>query len=168
MVESTKRDPAQQTRSRSDVQKVVNAINRASQSTRSDYHLTLGQLLRVLRRYESVKNALVLVQMPDGRRLSISGDEDSLHSYRGYYSDLALTPTHGEPITLRDLLVLCEAALGGTFEGYKGGGFTMEEDTPLWIATHGYATQVAVMACEMADVWSGPLVLATKKIGGNP
>ena len=59
-----------------------------------------------------------------------------LLSYRGYYEDLAFAPTT-ETRTVGDLLTECRAAMGRTFQGYKGGDFVMGEATPLWVAGYG-------------------------------
>ncbi len=69
------------------------------------------------------------------------------HSYRGDYSDLAFEPVRD--ITIGDMLNACRAALGTTFEGYKGGDYTMTETTDCWISMHG----------ESADNKIGPLLL---------
>lgn len=70
-------------------------------------------------------------------------------SYRGYYSDLAIGfeedkpgPTAGEfAKRLRD-------CIGQTFTGYKGGDFTMAEDTPVWVANYGKTSGTAVIGVE--------------------
>lgn len=56
-------------------------------------------------------------------------------SYRGYYDEVAFEPT-GET-TISAMLGHARNALGGTFTGYKGGEFTMDEYTPCWIAEYG-------------------------------
>ena len=59
-------------------------------------------------------------------------------SYRGYYSDLAFAPLYDtEPRTVKEALDAAEDAHGKTFEGYKGGEFTMEGDTPVWYSHYG-------------------------------
>jgi len=57
-------------------------------------------------------------------------------SYRGYYMDLAFVPLD-EPRTVKEALDEAEDAHGKTFEGYKGGEFTMEGDTPVWYSHNG-------------------------------
>lgn len=56
-------------------------------------------------------------------------------SYRGYYDELAFSPE--ENTTIGEMLEHAKNALGATFEGYKGGDFTMDEFTPCWIAEYG-------------------------------
>jgi hypothetical protein len=56
-------------------------------------------------------------------------------SYRGYYEQLAFEPL--ENARLGDMLEHAKSALGNTFEGYKGGDYTMTETTDCWIAEYG-------------------------------
>ncbi len=69
------------------------------------------------------------------------------HSYRGNYSDLAFEPV--ADITIGDMLTAARAALGATFEGWKGGDYLMTESTDCWVSLHG----------ESADNKIGPLLL---------
>jgi hypothetical protein len=57
------------------------------------------------------------------------------HSYRGYYEDLAFEPK--ADCAVRDMLEAAESALGTTYEGWKGGAFTMTEYTDCWLAKRG-------------------------------
>jgi len=68
----------------------------------------------------------------------------SLGSYRGYYEDLSLEygTLYGEeagssPITVKQLLEMFEQAVGKTYQGYKGGDFTMHTKTLVWVAPYG-------------------------------
>ena len=61
------------------------------------------------------------------------GDFDS---YRGYYSDLMLSFSDAT-CTVGDVLVKCDAANGATYQGYKGGDYTMGLATPLFAADYG-------------------------------
>lgn len=89
------------------------------QEQRSQYHLTLGQLIAILKpkRHEDI-------MVPLGEPFS----------YRGFYEDLAF-PRGETPI--EKFVALCEASVGKVFSGYKGGSFPMHEDTPLWLAEWG-------------------------------
>lgn len=69
------------------------------------------------------------------------------HSYRGDYADLAFEPVRD--ISVDEVLAAARSALGATFEGYKGGEFTMAEHTDCWISMHG----------ESGDNKIGPLLL---------
>ena len=57
------------------------------------------------------------------------------HSYRGYYDQLAFEPE--ENVTVGQMLKDAQDSLGKTFEGYKGGDFTMDEYTDVWLAEYG-------------------------------
>jgi hypothetical protein len=134
-----------------DMQKLVDAMNAAGRSTRSDYHLTLGELIAALR------------DMPEDLRVDC-GDVDGEHpgratSYRGYYSDLAFMPTK-DATTAGELLKICEATLGTTLEGYKGGDFLMDANTPLWISEYGSSSGRAVIGITV----DGPAKLIIKTI----
>jgi hypothetical protein len=57
------------------------------------------------------------------------------HSYRGYYRDLAFEPALR--ITAGEMLAAAKSALGQTYQGWKGGDYTMESYTPVWLAEMG-------------------------------
>ena len=74
-----------------------------------------------------------------------SDNPQRLHSYRGYYSDLALghEPVP-ELVTVGQLLKRFEDADGRTFTGYKGGDFTMHRKTLVWVASYGNTGRMLV------------------------
>lgn len=109
-----------------DIQAMFNAIAESARLERAKYHLTLGELIESL----DALAPKTIIAFPDGR---YPGTE---HSYRGYYSDLALEPTD-TPITAEELHKQLSAALNKTYKGYKGGEFAMYGDTPLWCAFEG-------------------------------
>jgi hypothetical protein len=122
-----------------DIQKLVNARLDASAKTRSEYNLTLGQLIDALS--AAPKSAVVA--------LSDSGSSPfQPHSYRGYYSDLAFQEAP-ETRTVADVLKDAKKALGTTFSGYKGGDYLMSETTPLWASSYGYNNGRAMMSAGM-------------------
>jgi hypothetical protein len=63
---------------------------------------------------------------------------NSPHSYRGYYTDVAFETTSN--ISVGDMLAAARSALGATYQGYKGGDFTMNEYTDVWLSEHGTAS----------------------------
>lgn len=133
-----------------DMQKIVDAMGEAGRLQRSNYHLTLGALIKAL----AVANPDALVIFDTG------GAPSSPHSYRGYYSDLAFE-TSGERMTAAHLLDTCRNALGVSFEGYKGGDFVMKENTPLWSASYGSCGRAIVAASPETNGW---IRLTTKEI----
>lgn len=105
-----------------DIQALVNAMSAQHQMERSQSQMTLGELIATL------------AAMPADTPVSLSDP----HSYRGYYSDLAFEPGAS---TAGAALEAARAALGATFEGYKGGDFVMGKSTPMWVASYGCCGQ---------------------------
>lgn len=83
--------------------------------------MTLGELIAAL---EAADPALVLP-------LGFSHP----HSWRGVYSDLAFEPTAN--VTVGAMLADARSALGNTYQGWKGGDYTMDAYTECWLATQG-------------------------------
>lgn len=133
------------------LQKFVDAMNASDRLTRANYHVTLGRLIEEIQQFHPLPNSRV--------KFSCGGHPGMPHSYRGHYSDLAL-PQVKEPITIPAFLLLLKAALGNTYEGYKGGEFFMDERTPLWMAEYG-CTGGAITGWHMED---NTLVLDVKYV----
>ena len=60
---------------------------------------------------------------------------DSPHSYRGYYDHLAFEPATN--VSIGSMLAAAEEANGSTYQGWKGGDFTMGDWTPCHLAYMG-------------------------------
>lgn len=74
---------------------------------------------------------------------------DGLTSYRGFYKQLALTPGNATVGMLREE---CKYALeGGIFEGYKGGSFVMDADTPIWFSEWGECSNLAITGIHFVE-----------------
>lgn len=116
---------------------------------RKPYHVSLG----TLRLLAENNPTTLFVLKDDGRGIA------NPHSYRGYYEDLAFAPAYGETNGAQ-LAHLCGQALRFEFEGYKGGMFSYDENTPLWIANWG-ETGVALVDVVLED---GVFFLVTKEI----
>lgn len=84
-------------------------------------HLTLGELIERLEAEDPAKVVRQGFANPD--------------SYRGYYHDLAFEPAWN--VSVADMLADARSALGATFQGWKGGDFTMGEYTDCWLAVRG-------------------------------
>lgn len=71
-------------------------------------------------------------------------------SWRGIYSELAITPQLEGSIKFGDFLEMSRASVGTTFEGYKGGEFVMSRHTPVWVAEYGWSgnTQIVDVKAE--------------------
>lgn len=77
-----------------------------------------------------------------------------LDSWRGSYDEIALGyklsgyDNNGEHFanTKADkLLEHLKSAIGKEYEGYKGGDFTMDENTPVWVANYGHSGNTGVV-----------------------
>lgn len=126
------------------LQELIDAAQLADTRVRAGYHLTLGQLIAFLREHY-------------GKRLTVPLGHPPM-SYRGYYRELAF-PSGETP--LEDFLKDCKAALGGTFEGYKGGEYRMHERTPLWLSEWGETSGTAITGIDLVD---GKVVVHTKQV----
>lgn len=133
------------------LQALIDAMNDSSQKERSKYHLTLGQLIKILE------------SLPEHFPIKFNDDTypSNPHSYRGYYSDLAFEPDSKE-IIAKDFLKLCQESLGEIFTGYKGGDFIMNADTPLWKADEGCCGGEAIVDWRIGG---GCVILLTKEVG---
>lgn len=97
---------------------------------------TLGELISTLKR----KNLDASVKFDFGGFVP-----DGIDSYRGYYEQLAIGYKPGkEKVSIADLIKLCEDANGETFAGWKGGEYTMDDDTPVWVANRGKCHGTAI------------------------
>ncbi len=72
-------------------------------------------------------------------------DPTSLHSYRGYYTDLAIG-SRQEPTTVEEFQKALQKAVGKTYLGYKGGQFRMTKTTPLWLSAYGDVSNLYIQA----------------------
>jgi hypothetical protein len=102
--------------------------------TNIDSYLGLGQLIARLERED-----------PD--RVLPLGFANP-HSWRGDYMELAFEPVAN--IRIGDMLAAARSAVGATYQGWKGGDYTMGEFSDCWLARRG----------EAGDNKIGPLLLA--------
>lgn len=125
----------------SDIHSLFSALSDGMRSARSQYHLTLGGLIKFLESAPS--HALVFLD-------DTNKSPGRLYSYRGYYEDLAFAEVGSAP-TAELLLEICKDALGKTFTGYKGGDFVMTEDTPLWVSEYGAVSGIAIVGVDLNE-----------------
>lgn len=87
--------------------------------------LTLGELIKSLSRCDKERTVKF-----DFCYFYPSGT----HSYRGYYEQLAIG--YSDEATapeVGDFLEELKGAVGQDYYGYKGGVYTMTENTPVWV-----------------------------------
>jgi len=83
---------------------------------------------------------------------------DGMHSYRGYYEDVAMgwrDPSDysdkRETPKVSEVLAMLKEAVGQTYTGWKGGEFTMDKGSRLWVDSAGTANGVAIVAVDKRD-----------------
>lgn len=107
------------------LQAFIDGMSEAWRQERAATQMTIGELLE---RFNELDDEMLIEELSDP------------HSYRGYYSDLALEPGPGK-VTVRELKDSISEVLGTELCGYKGGDFLMAEDTPVWAANYGCCGQ---------------------------
>jgi hypothetical protein len=85
----------------------------------------------------------------------------TLDSYRGYYEDLALgwRPREGEGVTTASVLASLRAAIGATFQGWKGGDYVAHLDSRVWVANRGESGGTGIVGVENGE-WRAVLQTA--------
>ncbi len=108
-----------------------NAIEaKRAEEMKTSEQVMLGELVIML---ATVSNDKLPVVFDDGVWWPVD-----LDSWRGSYRELALSYTkEEEKWSVACVLKVLRAAVGETFEGYKGGDFLMGKNTPIWVATYG-------------------------------
>lgn len=102
---------------------------------------------------------------PSGMPIQFKGSDGPLcfRSWRGDYSHLTLNFDSRTPNHTCDVAALLRAARdadGATFEGYKGGDFTMNLSTPVWADDYGDSYGWAVIGVVVRD---GELFILTER-----
>lgn len=85
-----------------------------------------------------------------------------LHSYRGFYEDLAIgfTTEQAQGPTLDAFVAELRAAIGSTITGYKGGSYIVRPGTSVWVAQRGDTSGTFIKGIDTTD-W-GLAVLKTR------
>lgn len=122
-----------------------------AKTLRTSPQITLGELIRRLEAIPPTYEGRAEVE-PKRVWFDFAGTYPvELQSWRGAYRELAITfdyegrvahrcnETSSSPKypTAEAFLAMLRAAVGATLTGYKGGDFTMDEQTPVWVANHG-------------------------------
>ena len=140
--------------------------------TRSNYHLNLAGLIRMLDKAPAqldvwAKPPHRMDGWPIGTR---PGQRALFQSYRGYYEDLAICRADDDqPVKASVLYQAAKDALGQMFMGYKGGQYTAEDDTLLWVGEWGQPSGLAVLKTgHYVDEDEGRLVLVVLDTAFDP
>lgn len=83
------------------------------------------------------------------------------HSYRGYYEQASIEPSSTGQTLSEDFAAELDAFIDTEAEGWKGGEFYMDSDTPVWISPEGTYTGRALVGIEMDG---NVMVLMTEEI----
>lgn len=102
----------------------------------SQNQMTLGELIDTLKRKDP--DAVMTFDFVHFRPRGI-------HSYRGYYEDLAIGYESGGECKVGQLLPKLIEACGKDFMGYKGGEFMMHRDTVVWVANYNETGGTAIV-----------------------
>lgn len=135
-----------------DFQNLINSINELEAMTRSQYHLTYGELIKALK--AAPANAVFDKRIKGVGSWRGSYIEIALYTkYNGYYAEKEEFNNYGDnfhenykrwqednvveakelPRNANELGKVLESLLGMEFVGYKGGNFKIEEYKPLWL-----------------------------------
>ncbi len=109
--------------------------------------LSLGELIQALK---EIAQRPAPTYVRSGRGVYIDWNcmvPRGFSSYRGSYDHLAICfeTEHAGP-SLADFLRDLEGQVGAIHEGWKGGQYTMREDTPVWVANPGTSNGWGVSA----------------------
>src|SRR5258706_8442271 len=83
------------------------------------------------------------------------------HSWRGAYSELAFEPA--DNISVAELLSLARRAVGEEFEGYKGGTYRMDYDTPVHLDMYGESSGYEESEAKMEALFGAVDTLVASK-----
>lgn len=127
-----------------DIELIMSAVN-ADIRRKADERgqLGIGELAALLR--ATTLDKVVIADTPNGP-VTVSPD---VMSYRGYYDQLAIEPD-GQT-TAGDLATALSEAIGESFQGYKGGDYSMSRNTPVWLSHYGDASGYAVTGVVEAE-----------------
>lgn len=86
----------------------------------------------------------------------------TLASYRGYYDHLAIgwTADFRDWPKVGDIVKRLKSAIGQTFDGWKGGEYAMDRDTPIWVANPGHTGSTGIIGVKR-DGEYGVIILTT-------
>jgi hypothetical protein len=108
--------------------------------------LTLGKLLSLIKKFYETENELKQQVIFD----FCSTFPHSFHSWRGDYYQISLDyhlwDDDEQPLLAEQFIKMMENdVIGKVFFGWKGGEFTMTEDTPVWVSTQRGGHHTAVV-----------------------
>jgi hypothetical protein len=111
---------------------ISNEVHRQrDEKMKSSPQLTLGELILKL---EAIQNKKKPIWYDFWEKILPGG----VGSWRGSYNEFAIEYGISDiECLVENLLLKLKDSVGKTFEGYKGGDFTMGRTTPVWVANYG-------------------------------
>lgn len=98
------------------------------------------------------------------RRGGIEYAVGGFHSWRGFYPFASVDFAHRRYVkSAYDLYDETEKAIGSVFEGWKGGEYTMTEDTPVFVDHEGECDGYGIY--DMIQLGDAYVLLADKVVG---
>jgi hypothetical protein len=161
-----------------DFQKLIDSSNESQAKDRSNYHLTYGNFIKVLKAAPAdavIDERIKGIGSWRGSYIEIAiftdetgtnyEDEEYTGSYGPDYNNWAKEHQHSIeklPTNANELGALLESMIGKDFTGYKGGNFKIEEYKPLWLEQDtSTCGEVAIVGI------TKDLELVTKELGSE-
>jgi hypothetical protein len=114
--------------------------------------MTLGEILDVLKGVVDPPRDYYRMHEKDERFVHFDWcdfNPGNVGSYRGFYECLAIEPDGDSAVGISDFYTMLEECIGKKFHGYKGGEYTMDRDTAVWVASWGKATGWGISRVEL-------------------
>ncbi len=122
-----------------EIRSIVNAMRKATFDKSPQWNL--GQLIDELSAIKATEDCWVVFDFCD----FVPGH---CHSWRGSYSELAITPEQldwDKRPKLTDVITRMKDCVGAEFTGWKGGEYIMDESTPVWVAEDGRSGNTGIV-----------------------
>lgn len=137
------------------IESIMEFVNQSRKNSAGN--LTIGKMIERLKKFNKDANFL----LSDGSYLNNSFD-----SYRGYYEDMYIeisTIKNETTInTVSELLCLLNRAKEeGEMIGYKGGNFSIDDSTILWLDTYGNCD--SIYPCEIINFENNALIIVKEE-----
>lgn len=120
--------------------------------------LTIGQIIQKLEALPELPIQVLCLEKDLSPKFANEYNGKNPHytdSYRGIYEELAISvapsPAIPRKITTKVLLAEMKDSLNRTYCGWKGGEFTMSEDTFVWVSQCGESSGLAVVDIRLTE-----------------
>ncbi len=82
-------------------------------------------------------------------------------SDRGFYDQLAFEPCDKKVCFVKQFKSVLQSCLADAFEGYKGGMYRYNLDTPVWVSRYGEVSGMGITAVKQRE---GKVILEVSEI----